>query len=179
MSPSVTPKHFLGPTSFRAHWRSGGLARGLTALVLCSALAVPGTSQADDPPTQDAQQTTLTQQGTFQWPQLLGAQYTFVRQHQSELTSPYQGPRSLDPSGDTQSSHTIGLYLAWAVIDHLQLYLDTEKFMGAGVSGAQGLAGLTNGDVIRQGSADLPKRFYVARAFARYLIPLPIGGSHA
>jgi len=147
--------------------------------VLCSALAVPGTSQADDPPTQDAQQTTPTQQGTFQWPQLLGAQYTFVRQHQSELTSPYQGPRSLDPSGDTQSSHTIGLYLGWAVIDHLQLYLDTEKFMGAGVSGAQGLAGLTNGDVIRQGSADLPKRFYVARAFARYLIPLPIGGSHA
>src|SRR5215469_11976050 len=156
MSPSVTPKHFLGPTSFRAPWRSGGLAHGLTALALCSALVVPGMSLADDPTTEDAQQTTsrptTSQQDTFQWPQLLGAQYTFVRQHQSELTSPYQGPRSLDPSGDTQSSHTIGLYLGWAVIDHLQLYLDTEKFMGAGVSGAQGLGGLTNGDVIRQGS---------------------------
>jgi hypothetical protein len=117
----------------------------------------------------------VTASPQFQWPKLLGAQYTFIRQHQTSLTSPYEGPRSLDPTGDTQSSHTIGLYFGWAVIDHLQLYLDTEKFMGAGVSGAQGLAGLTNGDVIRQGAGNLPKRFYVARAFVRYLIPLPLG----
>src|SRR5262249_51257953 len=38
-----------------------------------------------------------------------------------------------------------------------------------------GLAGLTNGDVIRQGAGNLPKRFYIARAFVRYLIPLPLG----
>lgn len=111
------------------------------------------------------------------WPQIVGAQYTFIRQHQTELTSPYEGPRSLDPSGDTQSSHTIGLYLGWAVLDHLQLYFDTEKFMGAGVSGAQGLAGLPNGDVIRQGAGNLPKRFYIARKFVRYLIALPGSGT--
>jgi high affinity Mn2+ porin len=45
--------------------------------------------------------------------------------------------------------------------------------MGAGVSGAQGLGGLPNGDVIRQGAGNLPKRFYVARKFVRYLIALP------
>src|SRR6516225_487184 len=44
------------------------------------------------------------------WPQLLGAQYTFVLQHQTSLWSPYEGPHSLDPTGDTQPTHTIGLY---------------------------------------------------------------------
>jgi hypothetical protein len=45
--------------------------------------------------------------------------------------------------------------------------------MGAGVSGTQGLGGLPNGDVIRQGAGNLPKRFYAARKFVRYLIALP------
>src|SRR5581483_6692228 len=35
-----------------------------------------------------------------------------------------------------------------------------------------GVAGITNGDVIRQGSVDLGKGPYVARAYGRYLIPL-------
>lgn len=106
------------------------------------------------------------------WPQLLGAQYTFVRQHQGSLHSPYQGPHSLDPSGDTQSTHTIGLYLGWAITNTLQVYFDTEKFMGAGVSGAVGLGGLTNGDVVREGANNLPKRFYIARRYIRWLLPL-------
>jgi len=71
----------------------------------------------------------------------------------------------------------MGVYLGWAVFEHQQLYLDAEKFMGAGVSGAQGLGGLPNGDVIRQGAGNLPKRFYIARKFVRYLIPLPFGGT--
>jgi hypothetical protein len=58
------------------------------------------------------------------------------------------------------------------VIGRLQLYFDAEKFMGAGVSDAAGLGGLTNGDVIREGAGNLPKRFYVARLFARYVVPL-------
>ena len=165
ISPSRAAQHFSGPQ----HLLTVVLLIG--AMVPCTSRAQEQTlSQGTDAPAQDSSQPS-------HWPQLLGAQYTFVRQHQTELTSPYQGPRSLDPSGDTQSSHTLGVYLGWAVIDHLQLYLDTEKFMGAGVSGAQGLAGLANGDVIRQGAGNLPKRFYIARKFVRYLIPLPFGGS--
>lgn len=162
--------------------------------MLAAAGLGPGLAMADDPSADLAgQSTTPAPQDSVpggndsatvpppasHWPQVVGAQYTFIRQHQGELTSPYEGPRSLDPTGDTQSSHTIGLYLGWAVFDHLQLYLDTEKFMGAGVSGAAGLAGLTNGDVIRQGAGNLPKRFYIARKFIRYLIPLPFGGAQA
>ena len=67
---------------------------------------------------------------------LLGAQYTFIEQKQSALTSPYAGPLSLYADGDRQATHTIGVYTGWAPIPGVQLYFDTEKFMGAGVSGA-------------------------------------------
>jgi high affinity Mn2+ porin len=109
------------------------------------------------------------------WPQLLGAQYTFIEQRQSTLQSPYQGPLSLHPEGDRQGTHTMGLYTGWAPVDWGQLYFDTEKFMGAGVSGTTGLAGLTNGDVVRQGVAGLKKEFYIARLYARLLLPLAAG----
>jgi hypothetical protein len=105
-------------------------------------------------------------------PQLVGAQYTFIEQSQSRLTSPYAGPLSLNPAGDSQPTHTLGAYFGWAPHDDAQLYLDVEKFMGAGVSNATGLAGLTNGDVVREGASGLKKDFYIARAFVRLMWPL-------
>jgi len=103
------------------------------------------------------------------YPQLLGLQYTGIVQNQTRLVSPFQGPLSLDPSGDTQPTHTVGVYLGWAFTSWAQYYLDTEKFMGAGVSGATGLGGLTNGDVVREGSAGLAKRPYTARSYLRLM----------
>lgn len=110
------------------------------------------------------------------WPMLLGAQYTFIEQWQSDLTSPYVGRLSLHPDGDRQGTHTVGFYTGWAPLAWMQLYFDTEKFMGAGVSGGTGLGGLTNGDVIRQGVPGLKKQFYVARAYARFMLPLSGSG---
>lgn len=105
-------------------------------------------------------------------PQWLGAQYTFVDQHQYSLHSPYQGPLSLRPQGDTERSHTFGAYFGVNLPLHLQFYFDVEMFKGEGVSGATGLGGLTNGDVIRSGSAGLPKKPYVARRYLRWSLPL-------
>ncbi len=106
------------------------------------------------------------------WPQLVGAQYTWVRQYQSSFAAPYSGPLSLNPTGDVAGTHTVGAYFGWRLTDTLQAYVDIEKFMGAGVSGSTGLAGLTNGDVVRQGSNNLKKRPYVARRYLRYVVPL-------
>lgn len=111
------------------------------------------------------------------WPMLLGAQYTYILQHQAALDAPYSGRSSLQPDGDTQPTHTLGAYLGWAPLPWAQLYFDTEKFMGAGVSGATGLAGLTNGDVVREGANNLPKTFYIARVFARFMLPLGAGAA--
>jgi high affinity Mn2+ porin len=130
----------------------------LGALLLLAAL--PGRAAADPPPGPDSH-----------WPQLLGAQYTFIEQWQSALESPYQGKLSLNPEGDRQPTHTIGAYSGWAPFSWGQLYFDIEKFMGAGVSGATGLGGLTNGDVIRQGAVGLKKEFYIARLYARFKLP--------
>ena len=105
-------------------------------------------------------------------PQLLGAQYTFVDQHQDPLRSPYSGPLSLDPNGDTERSHTFGAYLGVPLPWRLQFYFDLEMFKGEGVSDATGMAGLPNGDVIRSGTADLGKQPYVARRVLRYTLPL-------
>jgi hypothetical protein len=105
-------------------------------------------------------------------PQWLGAQYTFVDQHQDSLHSPYAGDMSLHAGGDTARSHTFGLYFGVALPARLQLYTDVEMFKGEGVSGATGLGGLTNGDVIRSGTVSLGKTPYLARAFLRWTWPL-------
>jgi len=85
-------------------------------------------------------------------PMFLGLQYTFIDQKQTALLSPYQSHLSLLPEGDRQSTNTIGAYGGWAPVPWGQLYLDVEKFMGAGVSGATGIGRLTNGDVVREGT---------------------------
>ncbi|MDE2155552.1 MAG: carbohydrate porin [Xanthomonadaceae bacterium] len=105
-------------------------------------------------------------------PQWLGAQYTLVDQHQSSLRSPYAGAQSLRAQGDTARSHTFGAYFGVALPAHLQFYFDVEMFKGSGVSGATGLGGLTNGDVIRSGSGNMSKRAYVARRYLRWVLPL-------
>jgi hypothetical protein len=52
-----------------------------------------------------------------------------------------------------------------------QGYLDVEMIRGKGISSVLGLAGPTNGDVLRQGTVDLGSGPYVARAFVRYTVP--------
>jgi high affinity Mn2+ porin len=127
-------------------------------------------SPENTPSTHDKRDSTAASDSD--WPQLLGAQYTWVRQRQSPLRAPYSGPLSLDPAGDISATHTVGVYFGWGLTDKLQAYFDVEKFMGAGVSGSTGLAGLTNGDVVRQGANNLKKRPYVARRYLRYVVPL-------
>ena len=138
---------------------------GLTAS-LALTLAVGGAAVADEAAT------TGVPAPVSDWPMLLAAQYTFIEQRQSTLESPYQGRFSLHPDGDRQATHTIGFYGGWAPCSWGQLYLDAEKFMGAAVSGGTGLGGITNGDVVHAGTAGLKKDFYIARLYARFMLPL-------
>jgi hypothetical protein len=79
---------------------------------------------------------------------------------------------SLVSSGDRQLSQSYGAYGGACVASNVSAYLDIEMIRGSGISHASGLAGVTNGDVLRQGSVDLGKGPYVARAFVRWMIPL-------
>ena len=129
-----------------------------TLCVLAGTLALAGAARADDAP--------------LFVPQWLGAQYTFVDQHQGRVHSPYAGPLSLKPQGDTERSHTFGAYFGVRLPAHLAFYLDVEMFRGAGVSGATGMGGLSNGDVIRAGVAGLGRGAYVARRYLQWTLPL-------
>lgn len=130
----------------------------LPALLLTAAFMLAGSARADEAP--------------LFIPQWLGAQYTFVDQHQGSVHSPYAGPLSLSARSDTARSHTFGAYFGVALPAHLAFYFDVEMFRGEGVSGATGLGGLTNGDVIRAGVAGLGRGAYVARRYLQWSLPL-------
>ncbi|NUQ19751.1 MAG: carbohydrate porin [Gemmatimonadaceae bacterium] len=114
------------------------------------------------------------QTGSNRWgPQVLGTQINVIAQRLAPFRSAYEGPNSLTSRGDRQLSDIYGLYLGQRVSGTLHAYLDIEMARGAGVSHATGLGGVTNGDVIRQGSGDLGEGPYVARAYLRWTIALP------
>lgn len=105
-------------------------------------------------------------------PRLLGAQLTVIAQYLPRFHALYNGPQSLTDSGDFQGTHTYGVYLGWLVSHRLEAYLDVEMARGGAIGNAFGLAGVTNGDVLRQGTVELGQTPYVARAFVRYVVPL-------
>jgi len=106
------------------------------------------------------------------FPRVLGAQATVIDQGVLPFRSPYRDANSFKANGDNQISQTYGLYFGSQATRRLQLYFDVEMFKGDGISNATGLGGLTNGDVIRSGSIDLPKDPYVARGYLNYVVPL-------
>jgi len=111
--------------------------------------------------------------GSADWvPQVLGTQITVIAQRLGRFNAPYSGPMSLVADGDRAVSHTYGIYLGARLAPRLDGYLDVEMARGSGISHASGLAGVTNGDVLRQGTADLGSGPYVARAFLRLTLPL-------
>ncbi len=103
---------------------------------------------------------------------LLGAQATFIGQKLFPFSSPYATPMSLRSDGDQQVSQSYGLYGGSCLGAGFAVYVDAEMIRGAGISHASGVAGVTNGDVLRQGSVDLGDAPYVARAFVRWTHPL-------
>lgn len=109
-----------------------------------------------------------------QWvPKVLGMQFSWIGQSLSPFSnSPYSGQHSLISTGDRNATQSYGLYLGSQLADNLQAYLDIDMLKGQGISNAVGLAGVTNGDVLRQGSTDLGTDPYVARAFLKYIIPI-------
>jgi high affinity Mn2+ porin len=110
-----------------------------------------------------------TRTGSTSWhTYLLGTQINVIGQDLRPFRSPYEGPNSLQPRGDSKISHAYGVYGGVDIGNGVQAYLDAEMIRGMGISRVVGLAGPTNGDVLRQGTIDLGSGPYVARAFVRY-----------
>ncbi|HVH11174.1 MAG TPA: carbohydrate porin [Gemmatimonadales bacterium] len=105
-------------------------------------------------------------------PALLGAQFTLIAQYLPPFPAPYNGTYSLTNRGDFQGTHTYGVYFGSHLAPHVEAYLDIEMARGGAIGNAFGLGGITNGDVIRQGSVELKPVPYVARGYVRVVLPL-------
>ena len=103
-------------------------------------------------------------------PYLLAGQATAIWQYKPAFHSPYQGTNSLRGGTEDALSHSYSLYLGLRALPWVELYFCPEMVRGSGLSNALGLAGFTNGEVIRNPS--LGGEPYIARAFARLTIPL-------
>jgi len=106
------------------------------------------------------------------WPSswIVGGQTTVVWQHLPSFNSPYVGPHSLRPGPEDAVSDSYTLYTGVGLLPWLSMYVDPEMIRGEGISNGLGLAGYTNGEVIRNPQAGQDP--YLARAFLRATIPL-------
>jgi high affinity Mn2+ porin len=102
-------------------------------------------------------------------PYMVGGQSTVVWQHLPSFRSPYAGRRSLRPGPEDAVSHSYTLYTGIRVLPWLDVYVDPEMIRGEGIGGGFGLAGYTNGEVIRNPAAGMDP--YLGRAFLRATIP--------
>jgi len=103
-------------------------------------------------------------------PYLVGGQATVVWQYHSTFHSPYQGANSLQPQAEDRISDTYTLYTGVRLLPWLEVYANPEMIRGGGLSDALGLAGFTNGEVIR--NPDVGTSPYLARFFLRATLPL-------
>jgi hypothetical protein len=167
-------------------WRIAGIGAAIIGAAGIGALGMPAAAQAqglgqangaaqggDSSAASDSAATSTSLYDRYPWlPRLLGAQFTYIGQAMPSFHALYSGPNSLTNRGDHQNTHTYGVYFGARATSELQLYADFEDARGGGLGHAVGLAGLTDGDVIREGVANLGQGPYLARSYVTYAIPL-------
>ena len=134
-----------------------------TLLLFASAFLIASSVRAFEIPT-------LPTLPALPFPYSIGGQSTAIWQYKPAFPSPYQGPHSLRGGTQDAISQTYTLYLGLEPLPWLGLYFDPEMVRGNGLSDALGLAGFTNGEVIR--NPTIGQDPYIGRAFARLTIPL-------
>ena len=97
-------------------------------------------------------------------------QSTYIWQHKPALSSPYEGPHSLTATREDSYSLTATAAFGLRPAQRTELYFDPEMAQGIPLSGLQGLAGFTNGEMARS-SGSRPV-FYRARLFMRQTFDL-------
>jgi len=102
-----------------------------------------------------------------QWYEI-GAQATLLPQTMLPFHSPYMGKNSMPSYLGTRTSESVTAYLGAQVRPGLEVYLDPEWLLGAGLGASTGIAGFPNVEIVRIGVKEIP---YIGRAFVRGIIP--------
>jgi high affinity Mn2+ porin len=91
------------------------------------------------------------------------SQATAVWQGYPPIRSPFEGPNSLPGSGQGRENFNATLYAGVRLWQGAQLWVEPEIDQGFGLAGAHGVAGFTNGEAYKKGSAypytRIPKYF--------------------
>jgi hypothetical protein len=106
----------------------------------------------------------------------LNGQMNYILQHAGRFRSPYEGTNSFLSRNETEISMTYTLYMGARLRRNLELYIDPEEASGKGLSQGLGIAGFTDGDVVRNPS--LSQEPYLARYFVRWTIATGAGAQH-
>lgn len=100
----------------------------------------------------------------------ISGQANIIFQWHPSFPARYSGPNSLHAGAENATSRVFTVYLGYELKPTTEIYLDIESTGGGGLSHTFGLAGFTNLDAVRIGSAS--EAPYVARAMIRQVIPL-------
>jgi high affinity Mn2+ porin len=160
---------------------TGAATAGLWRPRLLSALAVlvclatlAAAAWAQDPPadagTPDApgpRDTFFEHSNTAKW--WVSGQANFVFQAHGDFYAAYSGPNSLKDTSEHATSRVLTLFTGYEFTPNSILYLDVEEAGWGGISGALGLAGFTNLDVVR--NPQLGGAPYIARLMFEQVIP--------
>jgi high affinity Mn2+ porin len=148
------------------------LGRAL-AVALCL-VAFTFVAYAQDAPAQAAipdapapRDTFFEHSNTAKW--WVSGQANFVFQTHGDFYAAYSGTNSLHDTAEHATSRVLTLFTGYEFTPNSILYLDVEEAGGGGISGALGLAGFTNLDVVR--NPQLGGQPYIARLMFEQIIP--------
>jgi hypothetical protein len=100
----------------------------------------------------------------------VSGQVNVVFQAHPPFPALYSGPNSLHAYGENATSRVLTLYTGYQVTRSTEVLADVEETGWKGISGALGLAGFTNLDVVR--NPDIGAAPYLARVMVRQIISL-------
>ena len=144
----------------------------LGAVFCLAALAAGGRAQdaPTDSGTPDApapRDTFFEHSNTAKW--WVSGQANFVFQAHGDFYAAYSGTNSLHDTAEHATSRVLTLFTGYEFTPNSILYLDVEEAGWGGISGALGLAGFTNLDVVR--NPQLGGAPYIARLMFQQIIP--------
>ena len=145
---------------YRSLWPLLGLF--LACVIVCA--QAPDT----EPPSDDEPTTVFRHPEHARW--YIAGQINVIFEAHPRFHSPYMGPNSLKPWGQSATSHVATLYTGFQLTHTTDFLFDVESASGRGLSDAVGLAGFTNLDVVRNPS--LGGTPYIARVMLHQIIPL-------
>jgi hypothetical protein len=105
---------------------------------------------------------------TVKW--WISGQANIVFQAHGNFYALYSGPNSLKNTGENATSRVLTLYTGYELTRNTAVYFDVEEAGWGGISGALGLAGFTNLDVVRNPTIGTAP--YIARFMLQQIIPL-------